>query len=182
MAIRLNESKSCCEHNVIIQGLNCHHTINTCPGSVIHIYKACYLGTKDLTFFDSWIVVVTVHNLVAGFILTPRGCSRTQGHSLREGSCYSADSNEPRRSTTGPGRCRCTKKPDRGWTWFEDPCSREHRLTGWRRAQNKVITGKNRRRTWKSFSLHSQTADHVLPSNNLQLYESELTVFALQIL
>lgn len=79
MAIRLNESKSCCEQNVIIQGLNCHHTINTCPGRVIHIYKACYLGTKDLIFFDSWIVVATVHNLVAGFILTPRGRSRTQG-------------------------------------------------------------------------------------------------------
>lgn len=50
MAIRLTDSNSYCEHNVIILGLNCHYTVNTCPGSVIRIHKACCLGIKNLTF------------------------------------------------------------------------------------------------------------------------------------
>lgn len=49
MAIRMNDSNSYCEHSVIILDLHCHYMVNTCPGSVICIHKACYLGIKDLT-------------------------------------------------------------------------------------------------------------------------------------
>lgn len=53
MAIRLKDSNSYCEHDVIILDLHCHYMVNTCPGSVIHIHKACCFGVKDLTLFDS---------------------------------------------------------------------------------------------------------------------------------
>lgn len=81
MAIRLNASSSFSGYNGIVLALNSQDTESTCAGSAVRIRKACYLGIKDLTGFDSW----TVQQLrttppVAGSSVKPGNIRDTASH------------------------------------------------------------------------------------------------------